>query len=263
MYNTLLNQKLERVGLSPKEALIYSHLMDKGGAYPSKIAEEVKLNRSTVYAILVDLSVKGLVNEIEKKNKLFYTVERPDRLLRHAKSRITMANDQYERTEQLLPDLEGLYNMVANKARVRYFEGVDGILTVLEDHILTEKSYEMVAISNANHLEYFLPKEFFEKYRRTKERRGITTRGIIPDTPENRTFNSRVYDGFKKKIIPVMHYVSAEQFPFKGEITIYGDNKVSIVNMSDENITGLIIEDSLIHNMMRMIFELAWNSSKE
>lgn len=263
MYNTSLNQKLERVGLSPKEALIYEYLIDKGGAYPSKIAEDVKLNRSTVYAILLDLNVKGLVNEIEKKNKLFYTVERPDRLLRHAKSRITMANDQYERTEQLLPDLEGLYNMVANKACVRYFEGVDGVLTVFEDHISPDKPYEMLGISNATHLESFLPKEFFEKYRRTKERKGITTRGIIPDTEENRTFNDRVYAGFKKKIIPDMRYVPADQFPFKGEITIYRDNKVSIVNMSHENLTGLIIEDPMIHKMMRMIFELSWKGSKE
>ena len=42
MYNTALNQKLERIGLSPKEALIYAYLIDKGGAYPSKIAEVVK-----------------------------------------------------------------------------------------------------------------------------------------------------------------------------------------------------------------------------
>ncbi len=263
MYNTSLNQKLERVGLSPKEALIYGYLIDKGGAYPSKIAEDVKLNRSTVYAILLDLNVKGLVNEIEKKNKLFYTVERPDRLLRHAKSRITMANDQYERTEQLLPDLEGLYSMLANKARVRYFEGVDGVLTILEDQISINTPYELLAFSNANYLETFLPKEFFEKYRRTKERKNITTRGIIPDSEENRTFNSRVYTGFKKKTVPVMRYVPSEQFPYKGEITIYGDNRVSIVNMSAENVTGLIIEDPLIHNMMRMIFELAWKSSKE
>ncbi len=263
MYNTTLNQKLERVGLSTKEGLIYSYLLEKGGAYPSKIAEDVKLNRSTVYAILMDLSIKGLVNEIEKKNKLFYTVERPDRLLRHAKSRITMANDQYERTEQLLPDLEGIYNMVANKARVRYFEGVDGALTILEDQISMDKPYEMLAISNANYLETFLPKEFFEKYRRIKERKNISTRGIVPDTTDNRTFNSRVYAGFKKKVVPTARYVPAEQFPFKGEITIYGDNRVSIVNMSAENVTGLIIEDLLIHNMMRMIFELAWKSSKE
>ncbi len=262
MYNSPLISKLERVGLSSKEALIYGYLIDKGGAYPSKIAEDTKLNRSTVYAILLDLSVKGLVNEIDKKNKLFYTVERPDRLLRHSKSRITIANDQYERAERLIPDLEGLYNMVANKARVRYFEGVDGVLTVFEDHIGEDKPYEMLGISNATHLEKFLPKEFFEKYRRTKERKNITTRGIIPDTQEDKSFTTRTYANFKKKIIPDMRYVPAEQFPFKGEVTIYGENKVSIVNMSDENMTGLIIEDSMIHKMMRMIFELAWKSSR-
>ena len=77
---TLL-KKLEKVGLSDKESLIYASLLELGGAYPSKIAEYTGLNRSTVYMILLQMSVKGIVNEIEKKNKQFYQIEKPSKLV--------------------------------------------------------------------------------------------------------------------------------------------------------------------------------------
>jgi len=64
-------KKLEKSGLSDKEALVYLSLLELGGAFPSKIAEYSGLNRSTVYMVLLNLSVRGLVNEIEKKNKFF------------------------------------------------------------------------------------------------------------------------------------------------------------------------------------------------
>ena len=60
-----------------------------------------------------------------------------------------------------------------------------------------------------------------------------------------------------------MRFVSKESFPFKGEITVYGTNKVAIVNLNKEYLTGLIIEDETIHNMMKMIFELSWKGIKE
>src|SRR4051794_40111974 len=102
-----LPSTFEKVGLSEKEALVYSSLIKLGGAHPSKIAQDTKLNRSTVYKLLLDLSIKGLVNEIEKKNKIFYQIEKPSKLLKYAKDRVTLANDHLETVNKMIPDLEG------------------------------------------------------------------------------------------------------------------------------------------------------------
>ena len=74
--NPLFLKKLEKTGFSDKEALVYLTLLELGGASPSKIAEYAELNRTTVYKILLNLSVRGLINEIEKRNKLFYQIYR-------------------------------------------------------------------------------------------------------------------------------------------------------------------------------------------
>ncbi len=251
---------LKKIGLSEKEALVYGALFSLGGAFPSKVAEETKLNRSTVYKILVELSIKGLVNEIEKKNKIFYQVEKPDRLIRYAKGQISRAEDNLEIAKKLLPDFEGMYALLENKPRVRYFEKIEGVLAIYEDFLAVQKPYEMLAFSNAALLEHILPADFFEKFRRSKERMGITTRGIIPDTEADLTYTERMFPGYKKEIVPRVRIVPAKDFPFKGEITVYGENKVSIVNLSKEHLTGIVIEDEAIHGMMKMIFELSWNS---
>jgi sugar-specific transcriptional regulator TrmB len=256
--NENLPATLEKIGLSEKEALVYSSLLSIGGAFPSQIAEHAKLNRTTVYKILLGLSVKGLVNEIRKRNKIFYQVEKPDKLLRYAKGQVTLAHDRVEKVEQLLPDFEALYAGFTNKPKISYFEGIDGVKAVYEDMIVGQKKYEMLAFSNASEFASAFPEKFFENFRRSKEQIGITTRGIIPDTDKDREYVPHYFAGYKKEIVPKVKFVSAKEFTYKGEITVYGDNKVAIVNLNKEYLTGLIIEDETIHNMMRMIFELSW-----
>ncbi len=253
----------EKIGLSEKESIVYSILIKLGGAFPSKIATESKLNRTTVYKILLDLSIKGLVNEIKKRNKIYYQVEKPDRLLRYAKDQVTIASDHLEKVERILPEFEGLYSLFANKPKISYFEGIHGILSIYEDHVMTNKKYEMLAIANATELENIFPIMFFDKYRRKKEKIGITTRGIMTDSEKNTTFIDRMYEGFKKEVIPVTKIVSTSHLPFKGEITIYRENRVSIVNLNKEHLTGLIIEDETIYNMMKLIFELSWKGADQ
>jgi len=255
-------EKLKKAGFTDKEALVYLSVLELGGAYPSKITEYCGLNRSTIYKILTDLSIRGLVNEIEKKNKLYYQIEKPDHIVRYTKNKIALATEQLEQVEKLIPEFEGLYSLLSNKPKVLYFENQDGIVAIYRDMLDIGKKYEMLAFSNAAEIEHVFPKKFFEEFRRTKEKLGITTRGIIPDTKADRTYNERFFAGYKKEVVPQIRFVPAEKFPFKGEITIYGTNKVAVVNLNKEYLTGIIIEDETIHNMMRMIFELSWKGTE-
>ncbi len=258
-----LKNELERTGLTDKESLVYSSLLESGGAYPSRIAEETKLSRSTVYKILLDLSVKGLVSEIQKKGKLFYQVENPEKLSRYLKDKVIIANDQFEKAQKLIPQIEGLFNMFADKPRVSYFEGQESVMQIYADHLNVTKPYEMVAWANTTYLKDLLKSDFFLHYRKTKEKLKITTRGIVPDTDYDLEFvkNTYIKIDIAEKYWPVMKYVSHKDFSFQGEITIYSDDKVSIVNLNKNHFTGTVIQDKTIHNMMRMIFDLSWKGA--
>ena len=259
--NNDLVEKLGKSGFTDKEAKIYVALLELGGAYPSKVAEYTDINRSTVYHTLVNMSVRGLVNEIKKRNKIFYQVERPDKVIKYGESRIRRAEEELDRVKSILPNIEGLYGALGSRPKVTYYEGTDGIVSIYEDMITGTKAYELLAFSNTAQIEYALPAKFFERFRRTKEKMGISARGIVPDTSEDKTYNERFFAGYKKEVIPQLRHIPTDQFPFKGEIVAYGINKVAIVNLNKEFLTGIIIEDETIHKMMRLIFELSWNSS--
>jgi len=252
-------ERLKKAGLSEKEALTYSALLATGGAYPSKIAEITKLNRTTIYKILETLSIRGLVTELEKKNKLFYQVEHPRNIEWYAQSQITIARRNLEQAHAILPTLEGLFSHVVNKPVVRFFEGQEGVLRVYEDHVNIDIPYEMLSWSNTSDLMKFLTEEFRNHYIKKKEKIGITTRAILPDTDIDLKYNEEVYKNLPKKIWIKHKNIPQKMFPYKSDITIYGENKVSIINFSGPQLAGTIIEDKTIHNMMVMIFELAWS----
>lgn len=259
--NPFFLRKLERTGFSDKEALVYLTLLELGGAYPSKIAEYSGLNRSTVYKILLNLSVRGLVNEIEKKNKLFYQVEKPNRFLKYAENKVKQAEESLDIARSIIPEINELHGLLGEKPKITYYEGVGGITSIYEDHLATTKPYEMLAWAETAELSDFLPKSFFDDYVKGKEKIGITTRGIAPDTTEGRQFTNIRYGDIKKNVWPDIRFVAKDNFPMTGEIVVYGKNKVSIVNFSKSNAIGTIIEDENIHNMMRTIFNMCWESS--
>lgn len=261
MENTLIIQNLKKIGMSDKEALIYATLLELGSAHPSTIASTAKVNRTTVYAVLLSLSVKGLVTELEKNKKICYQAERPSKLVHYAKNKILIAEDGYEQAKKLLPEIEGLYSLTPQKPKVRFFDGVDGVKAVFSDHIAAQKKYEMLAYSNVEDLMKFLPPQFVQHYVKSKEKLEITTRAIFPKSEFNTSYNKRIYRGRNKKIFIKTKFITPEIFPYKGEITIYDNNKVSIINFHEKGLIGVIIEDQTIAGMMRMVFELAWSGA--
>lgn len=262
MNNERLVQQLQKTGLSEKAALVYTTLLQMGGAYPSTLSEATHLNRSTVYKILLDLSVKNLVTEIQKGKKLFYQIEKPEKLIRFSRNRAEMAQEAYEKTKELIPELEGVFSLTPNKPTIRYFQDAEGIVSIYEDMVSEKKKYEMVSFSHGEAFKNYLPPKKLQDFVTSKARLGITTRGIVPDTPENRKYSETVFAGLDKKVWPQIRFVPKEIFPFEAEITTYGENKLAITKLRGEKLIGIVIEDKLVHDMIEMIFNLLWKSDQ-
>lgn len=258
--NESLVRSLQKMDFTDKEALVYVSLLELGGAYPSKIAEYSGLKRATTYNILTTLSVRGLINEIEKRNKIFYQIDKPHKLIQYSNQRIQIAKDGLERTEQILPDIEEIFSQMANRPKVLFFEGSDTVTTICNDMVSGKGDYEMLAFSNAKKFKSFMPESKLAEFIKNKERLNISTRAIIPETKEDRLYRETVFGSIKKDLWPKVKYIPEDKFPYEAEITIYGNNKVSITKLGGQNIIGVIIEDKIIHDMMTMVFELSWKS---
>jgi hypothetical protein len=135
---------------------------------------------------------------------------------------------------------------------------MEGIIAIYEEHVSATEPYEMLSYSNVDDLIKTLPKKFVADYIKQKEKVGITTRAIFPQTEFAKKYNKEIYSGTAADIHVKDRFIAPEQFPFKADITVFGKNKVSIINFQNNVMIGVVIEDATIAGMMRMIFELAW-----
>jgi sugar-specific transcriptional regulator TrmB len=59
----MIQELLQKLGLSEKETEVYLALFAQGKTTPARLAKATNINRSTVYAVLVTLKEKGLIKE--------------------------------------------------------------------------------------------------------------------------------------------------------------------------------------------------------
>ncbi|MBU0660981.1 helix-turn-helix domain-containing protein [Patescibacteria group bacterium] len=259
-----LQKKITELGLEESEAVIYVYLLENGGGYPSRIAKETGLNRSKVYRVLTRLTIKGLVVEIEKKNKLFYQLEPPKSLLRYTDMQITLAKEKKGKAEQLFPDIEALFQSLPHKPKIRFFEGLENITKVYDDVYSQPGSYEIVGWSNINDLQLKLGGvKVLNKYIKILDKKDLTLRAFYPRGEGNTPFKKTLYSPLKEKNVPQTKYFEAKDFPYQSQISIYGSNRVAVINAHKEVPVAFIVEDQIFHNMMKMIFNFSWASYKE
>jgi len=259
--DNVLVKKLEKTGFTDKEALVYVSLLELNGAFPSAVAKYCGLKRATVYNILATLAIRGLVNEIDKKNWLFYQIEKPEKIIKYSQSKAEKALNAVEDTKALIPEISSLFNAFKNNSKVTYYEGTEGLMSVFEDMVNVNKPYEMLIYSKANDTVYDFPEKFVTDYMLKKIKAGITTHTIVPDTKENRDHIEIYPKNTPEKFYPKIKYIAPEKFDFNGEIIMYDNSKVAIINYGEKKMLGVVIEDKAINKMMRVIFELSWHST--
>jgi hypothetical protein len=76
--------------------------------------------------VLTRLTRDGLVSRVEKDGRLHIAAEDPGRLL-------GVLEDRRRTVEEVLPELRSRYSLSAARPRIRFYEGRDGITTVLDD----------------------------------------------------------------------------------------------------------------------------------
>ena len=234
------------------------------GSTPSAIAYATHIARPTVYRILLDLSVKGLINEIKKDKKKFFYIDSTKNLIKWKKDHVRLVSEQAHFAEKQVPFLEQILLSNTGNIDVRYFNDVEGLHSIYEDH-LNYSDYEMMGFSHIQSIQGFLGEKFLKKYIRKKSEKRITTKGILPREDYSDTYADNFYDPMKDRPNLQLRFASQTEHPlgFESEIILYGDSKISIVNVKNEILSGLIIENKGLYNMFRSVFYMTWDYLKD
>jgi sugar-specific transcriptional regulator TrmB len=111
----MLQNTLQHLGYSEKEARIYLALLELGTSPASTIARFIGENRVTTYSVLKVLVKRGLILESKKNTIQVYTALSPDILIEQERSK-------YETLESSLPELLSLMNQHSTRPKVTSYE---------------------------------------------------------------------------------------------------------------------------------------------
>ncbi|MFH1010525.1 MAG: helix-turn-helix domain-containing protein [bacterium] len=230
---------LKEIGLSDGEIKVYLALLKLGALQASKIKEDTKLHRTTIYDFLEKLLNKGLVNYVIKDGVKYFKATTPEKLLDFVK-------EKEDHVRDILPQLHTLALPDLDAVKVEVYKGVEGLKTILNDILRTGKPLAGMGIDETKFERFpVLLEQFFKK----EEKAGIKERML---TSEKAALT------YRKKTVEY-RYIPQDYFNPTATL-IYGD-KVAVFIW--EPFTVIVIDNAQLSDSYRKHFELLWATSKK
>ncbi len=245
----MLEGKLQRAGLSPNEAKIYSILLDLGKSTLARIARSAGLSHVTVLFILRRLLGKDLVYKVVEGKQKYYFIRAPKHGLRRY---LQLLREEMDAKEKAVMDaIEGAeikFASLEGKPEVKFFEGEEstrGVQLEIENTVFDEL-YEFTHLDSAFRA--------VSKHRRDEHKKTIRLSKkkyhsyTIYTTSEGQKYPRK----WKRRYT---YYIPHNLFNFHGEISVFGD-KVAFIGFEPHHMSA-IIHNKTIATTMKQFFKLA------
>lgn len=248
--------EIKKLGLTDKEAAVYLACLSLGPVPVQAIARKSKVVRATTYVVLEALAKQGLVTEYKEGKKTFFSAEPPQQLMRLLEKQQEVVAKKRDELESFLPQLQVIMKAVGGKPQVRYFEGIEGLRTIRQEMVRYSQFGDIWhSFTPIDHLFSVFGKSELS-YARQRMAKGIKGKIII--TTRSKKLKDELMaatDSYTERRFASMKNISSSS-----GMTIFRD-RIAIGAFAG-GIGGVIIESQSMADMMRNIFELAWNSAE-
>ena len=240
-----IQEVIEELCHSPKEAKIYLASLSMGESTTSEIAREVGIPRTTANFILEKLKERGLMKCYLQRRRRLWLSEEPEKILHHLK-------EKQATFEEILPALESMKKtQKPKKPSLRMYTGSE--LKRIYFDIIKEKSH-ILAIFDFDKVVKVLGEDFLQQMIKKRHSIFLRIKVLAPKTPLAVKYSQR--DASEMRMTHFFRSGTA----IKNANFIYG-KKVAIASLNKRSPMGLIIEDEDLADTMRELFELLWNTS--
>ena len=247
---SMIEKDIQSLGLNEKEAKVYLASLELGQATVQKISAKAGIKRPTTYFIIENLMERGLMSSYYQGKKQLFMAEMPERILdliAKERKELELREEQFKR---LLPELQSINNRNKDKPVVKYYEGKEGVITMVSEHIKSNKGQDVYAVFSRDVIEDFMEKNDLDKIREDRVGNNVKVRAIYSRDKGD------ILDMKNAEIIRL----PSKDLSVTCDIALFED-KVRITSFLDRLI-GIVIEDKEIAKSMRAIFELAWKWTK-
>ena len=232
--------QLKELNLDDNEIRVYLACLKLGSSKVNEIAKKAELIRTTTYGVIKSLVKKGLVSSVKKDNINYYQAADPEEL-------VNILEEKKKKISDVLPELEKMKEFSPKKHNVEFFEGRNGLKTVIND--LTKVPDSTVRIIGSYVKFHKFSKPFSEQYHRKRREKNIRVVSLLPKSEEEIVDKEGLADLIKVRFV--------KDIELDSEIYIY-QNKVAFVSFEEDDLRGLIIEDESLFKMQKWLFDSMW-----
>ena len=251
-----LNELLKTLGLEHQEAKVYLTALSLGTSPASVIGKRCGIPRSTARYTCEQLVKKQLMVMTQKGNAKLFTAENPAKLKKLLELQYETIHLHELKLDSAMQNLLRLYNPNIILPKVRFYEGVEGIISMFDD-ALSENKPLYGALSIVEDMDERVMEYLNDVY--TPKRAKLKNPAKILFNDNKLTREYRKNDAQVNRISLLL---PEKDFPFDVCCHIYGD-KVAFYSYKKGDLTGVLIEDVFIKNTQLSIFKLAWNYARQ
>ena len=238
---------LIELGLNETDARFYLAALELGQATVRDVANQAGISRTNAYDVLARLADEGLVSHRPAMagQKTMVIADPPERL-------IELLDQRRKRAVEVLPELRSIHNRSHAKPRVRYYEGLDGIKSVL-DATLTASDQRLLGILSMQDLYQVPGREWMDDHVRRRIDAGIELRAV-------RSSSKDIHGLWAHNPAELrdVRYAPPD-FVFTMTSYIY-DDCVALISSQRENF-AMTLQSEEFAAMQRHMFEALWVAS--
>lgn len=246
---------LELAGLTPEQAQIYEVLLKNGPLPAGKVHQKTPYKRGLVYKLLDSMVENGVVIKRTDIAKIaIFEPAHPLKLKELAENKEKEAKQAQSALDGILNNMTSEFNLVSGKPSVEFYEGKEGMKTVLYDTLRSQT--EILTYIDIESILKYIP-EINKEYVEKRERLKIKKRGLVIDTPTNNDYLKNYYTN-----VTDTRLIKAQtDQPLNSIMQIY-NNKISYITLKPDLMIGIIISNPELYNLHKWLFEYTWQSAK-
>ncbi len=246
---------LKTVGLTELEAQIYLYVLHHGPCGATKVYKGLEHDKSSTYRVLDELVEDGLLETLGDGYGQKYKVSNPNFVLELARSQREELSQAERDIFDLVRNLEGPTVDAYKQRNIRVYEGIRGVKETWERQLYSKdkivREIGTTAILAALFDDY---QAFMASHAEKRVRENIFLRSLVSGLDLDPVIDQSSAETMKEvRFLP-------QGFTLQAAVTIYGD-VVSFHYPRGDQVRGVLIEDEIISNLVKSLFDQIWQIS--
>ncbi len=244
--------------MSEAEAKVYSVLLSRPSMTIQEVTNGTKLPRSTVLLALEKFSRTGVIDEYMHGKRRNFVLRSPQMIENFVDEQAKELEAQRANLANLVGDIKKSHFLsFASGSQIEILRGEEGFKDLFNRILRLKKGEEVLHLGVESEKFFFYP-EFLKWYVSEKNKRGIRSRLLLPDSALG---TSVKFKEKQAKDLRETRFLSKKLYNPDCTISIWGEC-VSFTTWN-ENLEIVIMESRVAVDILRSMFEVLWQNAKK